>query len=459
MKKRQPLHAELPYREDSCVLFDAIANRSWAVFLDSGSESGRQGRYDIISCDPYQTIVTHAGTTICTDRTGRHESSEDPFALLKKRLPEPSDSLLPPPFHGGALGCFSYDLGRYLERLPDQAAHEDGAPDMALGIYDWALVVDHQEKCSWIASAGHDSSTAKVWPDLLALFSTPPPPAESAAFRVTGPLRSNLNRQQYARAFSKIQRYIREGDCYQVNLAQRFSIPTEGNPWLAYKQLRKLSSAPFSAYMNLPGMQVLSNSPERFLKVQERKVESQPIKGTIARLKDPQEDARQVETLRQSRKDQAENLMIVDLLRNDLSKSCEPSSVKVPKLFDIESFATVHHLVSTVEGVLQSDKSAIELLRGSFPGGSITGAPKLRAMEIIEELEPHRRGVYCGAVGYIGFDGNMDTNIAIRTLTHINGQLRFSAGGGIVADSDMALEYQETYDKVAAILDVLRQLS
>ena len=267
-----------------------------------------------------------------------------------------------------------------------------------------------------------------------------------------------MTRTEYGGAFRKIKRYLQEGDCYQVNLAQRFSARCEGNPWSAYKELRVLNSAPFSGYFNFPEVQILSSSPERFLKVVNRKVEAKPIKGTRPRGATELEDQQQIDELKASLKDQAENLMIVDLLRNDIGKSCKLGSVSVPKLFEVESYATVHHLVSTVCGELASGRDSVDLLRGCFPGGSITGAPKIRAMEIIEELEPHRRGVYCGSMGYISFDGNMDTNIAIRTLVHSENTIRFWAGGGIVADSQEQAEYDECFDKAAAILKLLERM-
>jgi para-aminobenzoate synthetase component 1 len=266
-----------------------------------------------------------------------------------------------------------------------------------------------------------------------------------------------MTQDRYALAFDRIKYYLKEGDCYQINLTQRFSSLCTGNPWEAYQALRKINAAPFSAYLNLPEVQILSSSPERFLKVHHRIVETKPIKGTRRRKADALENDKQIQDLKNSDKDRAENVMIVDLLRNDISKSCEEGSVRVPKLFDIETYTTVHHLVSTVTGVLAKTKHALDLLRSCFPGGSITGAPKIRAMEIIEELEPHRRGIYCGSIGYIGFDGNMDTNIAIRTLVHSNGTIRFWAGGGIVNDSVMQDEYQESFDKAAALLQLLNQ--
>jgi para-aminobenzoate synthetase component 1 len=271
--------------------------------------------------------------------------------------------------------------------------------------------------------------------------------------------KSNLDRAAYAAAFERIQHYIREGDCYQVNLAQRFAAHAEGDAWQAYRRLRAINPAPFSAYLSFPFGQILSASPERFLRLRNGQVETRPIKGTRPRNASPASDRALAEELRQSTKDRAENLMIVDLLRNDLGKSCEPGSIRVPALFAVESFATVHHLVSTIEGRLAPGMDALDLLRGCFPGGSITGAPKLRAMQIIEELEPNRRGVYCGSIGYIGYDGAMDTNIAIRTLVYSEGCLRFWAGGGIVSDSDLDAEYQETFDKAAAMLRLMEEFS
>jgi para-aminobenzoate synthetase component 1 len=330
---------------------------------------------------------------------------------------------------------------------------------MAVGIYDWAVVVDHGERRTWLVGQGRDPETDIKWDGLVERFSAPLPEKARAPFRVISPVASNLSHEAYARAFRRIRGYIHDGDCYQVNLAQRFSAAAAGDPWLAYQRLRIINPAPYSAYLNTPYGQILSASPERFLRVEDGRVETRPIKGTRPRAGHPRLDAELVETLRASEKDRAENLMIVDLLRNDLSKACRLGSVKVPKLFDVESYATVHHLVSTVTGELRPDRDALDLLRGSFPGGSITGAPKLRAMQIIEELEPQRRGVYCGAIGYAGFDGGMDLNIAIRTLVHAQGTIRFWAGGGIVADSKLEEEYQETFDKAAAMLKLLEQSS
>jgi para-aminobenzoate synthetase component 1 len=451
-----PLLTELPYHEDSACLFEAIADLPWAVFLDSGPHYPAQSRYDILSAQPYVRLVTRGALTeVYND--GVELSREDPFSLLKRALAADPACGGELPFCGGAIGYFGYDLARRLERLPSAAEDAERIPEMAVGLYDWAVVVDHRERRSWLAGQGRDPETDIRWGSLVERFSAPPPEKPRAPFRILSPVASNLTHEAYARAFRRIRGYIHDGDCYQVNLAQRFSAVATGDPWLAYQRLRIINPAPFSAYFNTPYAQILSASPERFLRVEGGRVETRPIKGTRPRAGHARLDAELIESLQASEKDRAENLMIVDLLRNDLSKNCAPGTVKVPKLFEVESFATVHHLVSTVTGELRPDRDALDLLRGCFPGGSITGAPKLRAMQIIEELEPHRRGVYCGAVGYLGFDGNMDLNIAIRTLVHSHGAIRFWAGGGIVADSRLEDEYQETFDKAAAMLKLLQQ--
>jgi para-aminobenzoate synthetase component I len=458
----------LPYVPDSAELFEAIADEPWAVFLDSGRPRTTAGRMDILAARPFATLVTRGGMTEIR-RSGLSPLSDaslspgDPFELLRQLL-DADGRPGPLPFAGGAIGYFAYDLARRIERLPVLAQDAEALPEMAVGIYDWAVVVDHEAKRSWLVSAGRDPRTEAAWDRLVALFSAPLLPGPRQPFRVTGPVAPNFDAAAYWRAFSRIQRYIAAGDCYQVNLAQRFAAPVAGDHWLGYQDLRRLNPAPYSAYLHHPAARVLSSSPERFLALRGGRVETRPIKGTRPRAASPEADAALAGELRASPKDRAENLMIVDLLRNDLGKVCVPGSVAVPRLFEVESFATVHHLVSTVTGRLAAGVDAVALLRAAFPGGSITGAPKLRAMEIIEELEPQRRGVYCGAIGWLGFNGDMDTSVAIRTLVGsagrlrfwagggIAGRLRFWAGGGIVADSRLESEYQECLDKAAAML-------
>ncbi len=446
-----PRIEELPYFADSGALAAQVADWPWAVFLDSGPSATRQGRYDIIAADPFATLVTRGERTEIRDRAGSRFSAGDPFVLLRDALGPFSQSCPDLPFCGGALGYFGYDLGRRIEALPSVAVDDRNLPEMAVGIYDWALIVDHQMRRTRLVSAGRDAATSDIWHELLARFSAPLPDDAPPAFRAVGEITSSLPFAGYRDGFERIQRYIRDGDCYQVNYAQRFSVACEGDAWVAYCALRSSNRAPFSAWMNLPFMQILCASPERFLQLSNGEVMTQPIKGTAARSDDPLADAAAAEALQHSAKDRAENVMIVDLLRNDLSKNATPFSVRVPRLFELQSFATVHHLVSTVTARLRADHDALDLLRGCFPGGSITGAPKIRAMEIIDELEGVRRGVYCGCIGYIGFDGDMDTNIVIRTLTCQNGVMDFWAGGGIVVDSELEAEYQETLDKARAL--------
>ena len=449
--------AHLPYFPDSSLLFAPLAGQAWAMFLDSGYPHSKQGRYDIIVAQPVCCLETFGQITrISSDGTWL-ESHENPFTLVKQhlhRLALSSENEANLPFIGGALGYFGYDLARRLENLPALRADNGNIADMAIGIYRWALVVDHQQQRSYLVEQGIAEAQ---WQHLISQFSHLPAPTSQSNFQVTSPVGVNMQRQEYEQALTRIKHYLTEGDCYQINFSQCFQASCQGDAWQAYQTLRAINAAPFSAYLNLATLQVLSSSPERFLKVQQGGVETKPIKGTRPRKTEPLADEQQQQLLQTSSKDRAENVMIVDLLRNDLSKTC--THVRVPALFAIESYATVHHLVSTVTGELKAGKDALDVLQSCFPGGSITGAPKIRAMEIIEELEPQRRGVYCGAIGYISFDGSMDTNIAIRTLVHEQGVIRFWAGGGIVNDSVIAEEYQECFDKASALLRLLAMFS
>ena len=432
---------ELPYRTDASHYYASLADLPWVVWLDSGG----MARYDILTAAPQRTLVLNDEVT-----------QNDPFVMLRGELGEQVAPMENVPFAGGALGYWGYDLARRMITLPSIAQDAGQMPDMAVGIYDWALVLDHHQYTARLVSHQRFAETAKLLPQvLLRLQSNAILPLDT--FRVHGKITSNFTPDSYASAFVAVQNYLQAGDCYQINLAQRFSAAATGNALGAYLVLRSLSPAPYSAFLNLPQAQILCASPERFLRVQNGSVETRPIKGTRPRSSDAQQDRQLADELRNHPKDRAENLMIVDLLRNDLGKSCAPGSVRVPKLFEVESFANVHHLVSTVEGRLAEGRDALHVLRDCFPGGSVTGAPKQRAMQIIEQLEPSRRGIYCGAIGYVGFDGNMDSNIVIRTLVHSGKEIRCWAGGGIVADSDMAAEYQETLDKASAMLELLQR--
>ena len=453
------LKHEIPYQTNSAELFAKIADWPWAVFLDSGQPMSQFGRYDIMVANPFVRLVTNGEQTVIVDGMGERSSKNDPFELLKETLSPYRIAKTELPFEGGAIGYFAYDLARRVEHLLSVSLDAENMPQMMVGIYDWALVVDHQLRRTYLVSHGMNGETEVDWPSLCAIFDGPLMQATQTDFKISSALQSNMDYIQYGAAFNRVKQYIHEGDCYQVNLAQRFSAHASGDAWTAYLALRDISPAPFMSYMNLgdaqSSLQVLSASPERFLQVHGKHVETRPIKGTRPRSDNAVEDASNANDLQNSPKDRAENLMIVDLLRNDISKVCETGSVRADKLFALESFANVHHLVSTVTGKLAEDKTAIDLLRACFPGGSITGAPKLRAMEIIEELEPNRRGLYCGAIGYVGFDGNMDTNIAIRTAVYSDHEIRFYAGGGVVADSELAKEYRETLDKASSMLELI----
>lgn len=396
-------------------------------------------RYDILTAHPRNTLRLAASVT------------GDPFALLRKELGAASHPVADVPFAGGALGYWGYGL--FAE--PGVARDAAQQSEMAVGIYDWALILDHQQLTARLVSHQRYPETAQLLPQIMRRLqqgiALPPD-----NFRVHGMITSNFTPDSYSRAFASVQEYLKAGDCYQINLAQRFSAAASGDALGAYLALRQTSPAPYSAFLNLPDAQILCASPECFLRVQNGMVETRPIKGTRPRSRDLQQDALLAAELQNHPKDRAENLMIVDLLRNDLGKSCEAGSVRVPELFGIESFSNVHHLVSTVKGRLAAGRDAIDVLRDCFPGGSVTGAPKRRAMQIIEQLEPDQRGIYCGTIGYVGFDGNMDSNIVIRTLVYSGNRICCWAGGGIVADSELAAEYRETLDKASAMLDLLR---
>jgi para-aminobenzoate synthetase component 1 len=463
------LKHNLKYQEDSAQLFARLSHKPWAIMLDSGQPKSQYGRYDILVAEPFVRISTiENGLNTKTEIIQNGEVStsfEDPFAILNDLLAPYQSAQINLPFSGGAVGYFAYDLARQIESLPKLSASDNAIPHMMVGIYDWAVVVDHREKSACLVSHGFQQNTHDQWQSLCEMFDSSEM-AKETTFELTSEISSNMHLSQYSKAFNAIKRYISEGDCYQVNLAQRFSAKASGDGWRAYLRLREISPAPFMSYMNFGYIQVLSGSPERFLQVVGKHIETRPIKGTRPRSDDLAQDMQYAQELQDSIKDKAENLMIVDLLRNDISKNCETGSVRADKLFLLQSFANVHHLVSIVTGTLKKGKTSIDILRGCFPGGSITGAPKLRAMQIIEELEPHRRGVYCGAIGYIGFDGNMDTNIAIRTAVYVKnqasesgadeGEISFYAGGGIVADSVLEREYAETLDKASSILKTMQ---
>lgn len=442
------LRDELPYRADPFTWFASVRNRPWAVILESRGCSGT--RFDIIAADPAVVIRARDGVTTVEKEDQKYTSSLDPFSVVQQEVearqpdePCPVESV----FTGGAIGYFGYELARHVERLPEPPVNDLDMPDMLVGIYDWFIVVDHQSERAMLLSSPHRSKSEhnRLRRELDTITDI-----IFEAFDA-GPVSSNFSWRQYNAAVERIKSYIYAGDCYQVNLAQRFMARFHGDPVALYETLRNCHTAPFSACLAFPGHHVLSFSPERFLRVQHGEVLTEPIKGTRSRGQSTSEDERLAQELLTSEKDRAENLMIVDLLRNDLGRCCEPGTIHVESLFQLRSFPNVHHLVSTVRGRLRDGQSAIDLLKACFPGGSITGAPKVRAMEIIGELEPARRYAYCGAIGYYDYQGNMDTNLAIRTIVCGNEHVCFWGGGGIVADSTPEAEYQESLDKVNMI--------
>jgi para-aminobenzoate synthetase component I len=450
---------EIEYR-DPLAAFAGFAAAPGAILLDSALEGGALGRYSFIAANPFRTLKSRDGLV----EDGGAEFAGNPFAILKKRLSRYAiqhDSRLPP-FQTGAAGYFAYDLGRHLERLPSHRIDDQTLPDLVMGFYDWTIAFDHAERRAFLMASGHPAPSeherkARANMKLTEVRRRLERRSALPKQRIVAWPRPDLDRATYEAMVRRTIDYILAGDIYQANITQRFSAELAPNddPFALYCALRRRNPAPFAAFLRHGDVAIVSASPERFLKLSDGHVETRPIKGTRPRGASPAEDEAFKRELAASEKDRAENLMIVDLLRNDLSRVCRDKTVQVPVFFGLETYATVHHLVSVVTGELVPGKGAIDLLRAAFPGGSITGAPKIRAMEIIAELEPTRRGPYCGSIGYVGFDGWMDTSIVIRTICIRGRQLTFQVGGGIVADSDPAAEYEESMTKAKAMIEVL----
>jgi para-aminobenzoate synthetase component 1 len=474
-------HFSLEKSIDVKTLFSAFSDQSWAMWLDSCGDNiaGKHidSRFDIMVWQPEITLITRGEETEIhrlksksevTDKeiSQKEISKDNPLTLIEKVQQELfsqySVEQSPLPFNGGSLGYFSYDLGKRFEVLPQKTVQDIKLAEMSIGIYLHALVFDHVNQELWLVCPDNQREKLTCFINEKVALTSKLKTEEN--FSLTSTWQSNMSKAGYDKRFQQVQNYLLSGDCYQINLAQRFTAQYKGDEFSAYCALRETNQAPFSAFIRFEDSAILSISPERFLQKQGNKIQSKPIKGTKPRSDDSKVDQQNAIDLKHSEKDRAENLMIVDLLRNDISKVCIPGSVKVPSLFTIESFPAVHHLVSTVEGELDKKYQATDLLAASFPGGSITGAPKIRAMEIIDELEPHQRSVYCGSIGYISACGNMDTSITIRTLLcekyeHTSqNNIYCWAGGGVVADSKVDCEYQETFDKVNKILPILSAL-
>ncbi len=449
----------LSISQNAHELFDSISSQPWAILLESGSSDHPDSRYDIITADPIATIETTGIETVVKVRNQKTSYFTSPFYLLENLQREILGDIeqieTELPFIGGAIGLMGYDLGRWVEKIPEIAVDDIEVPDLAAGIYDWAWILDRKRNKAHFVVLGEKTCLETRWEWWQQQCSSHEPTKKE--FHLTSSWKSNLTQSEYGERFDAIQSYLKAGDCYQINLTQRFRATYEGDEWQAYKALSNLNRAPFSAFIRLETAALLSLSPERFLSLKNRHIETKPIKGTRPREQDPILDNNNKIALQHAEKDKSENLMIVDLLRNDIGRVSEPGSVRVPKLFDIESFAAVHHMVSTITGTLSDEYQAIDLLAACFPGGSITGAPKVRAMQIIEELEPHRRNAYCGSIFYISQNGRMDSSITIRTIIASQQTMYVWAGGGIVADSKVDEEYQETFDKLGRILPVLEK--
>ena len=439
----------LSYQPDPSARFGRIRHAPSAVLLDSGQPVAQRGRFDVMSAWPRAVL-----------ETAPDESGNAFFQRLRQALEKLGEAGLPAghhaPFAGGLIGLLSYDFGKRLEKLPQRAPDDLDLPAGRFGLYDWALISDHQRQRSFLLF--HPKKTETERQRLIELFKLESEASPLANFQLRAGFQPQLQVNEYRQAIERIQQYIQAGDCYQVNFAQRFDAPCQGDPWQAYLSLRAACPTPYAGFLALDDGAILSLSPERFLQLSDGQVETRPIKGTRPRRADPAADAEQADALQASGKDRAENLMIVDLLRNDLGRSCETGSVRVPELFSLESYPNVHHLVSVVTGTLAAGRDAFDLLAGSFPGGSITGAPKIRAMQIIDELETGCRSIYCGSLLYIDVRGAMDSSITIRTLLARRGRLTCWGGGGIVADSNWQAEYQESLDKVRVLLSTLEAL-
>ena len=441
---------EIDTRLNAFEIYTIFKDEDDSFILDSAMDPKKLGRYSFISSNPFKKIKTK-------------DSQTNPLDLLQEELKYhqgENDTHLP--FVGGAAGYLSYDLGNYMEKLPQIAKDDMGVYDLYFGFYNWVVVVDHLEDKTYIATPNLDRKKEESLIDEIEsrIKYSEQKGIDHICYESKNikpiKLTSNFTKQEFENAVQKVRDYIRSGDIYQANLTQRFSGQTTLSSYELYRDLRRFSPAPFGAFLNFDKFHILSNSPERFIKCIDRKLETRPIKGTRPRGKDEAEDLKLREELVNSEKDRAELLMIVDLERNDLSRVSKVGSVKVPELFVIEPYANVNHLVSTVVGTLKDDYSVVDVIKATFPGGSITGAPKIRSMEIIEELEPTKRNVYTGSIGYIGFDGNMDLNIAIRTIVKQDENVYFQVGGGMTWGSNPSDEYQETLDKAASIMKALR---
>ncbi len=470
-KARYPLIEEIDIKLTPLQVFKPFIDKWFNFFLDSGMDPAKLGRYSFIGSEPFLVISSYGSDISVIQGTDKKHINGNPFDVLEQYLGiyNLDRSSSPVPFIGGAVGYLSYDLCHFVEKLPETAVDDLKLPECYFGFYDLVLVFDNLQDKAYVISTGFpelrenermERAQKRLDEMKAVLAATPSPEPERPVKKVqnkTEPvfLKGGFTHQEYVNAVEKCRQYIIAGDIFEVNLSQRFETELNVTPFELYQRLRKINPAPFASYLGFDEVTVVSSSPERFLRLQGDWVETRPIKGTLPRGKTPEEDEAQAKRLLNSIKDRAENIMIVDLERNDLGRVCRYGTVKVTELAILEEFPTVFHLTSTVEGRLREGKNRNDLLKATFPGGSITGAPKVRSMEIIDELEPTRRSVYTGSIGYLSFNGNVDLNIVIRTFLIKGKKAYFQAGGAIVYDSDPESEYQETLDKVRALIDAL----
>ncbi|MEM8944061.1 MAG: aminodeoxychorismate synthase component I [Planctomycetota bacterium] len=463
-----PIVARLPANLTAVSVFEKLARQPHVIFFDSVTEQSPLGRYSFVAADPFEWIVAtdnERAPLSKAERAGRQFTTASHPDL--------------PPFQGGAAGLFGYEVGGTLENIPTAAIDDLPIPKLAVGLYDLVFAFDHQQEVAYIVSQGFPETNprrrrqraqARIDEALAWLKSPSLPKHEPETFEpatlcseqfdvgLEG-ITSNMSADGYRQMIRRAVEYIHAGDVFQVNLAQRLVCRAHSDPLELYSRLRETNSAPYAGYLDTGEWQICSTSPECFLTVRGREVKTRPIKGTRGRSLQPEADLFVGDELQLSEKDRAENVMIVDLMRNDLSRVCHADSVHVSKLCAVETYAFVKHLVSSVRGTLRDDASPFDLLRACFPGGSITGAPKIRAMQLIAELEPTTRGAYCGSLAYIGFDGRMDSNILIRTVTAGRGWWQLPVGGGIVAQSQPDDEYRETWHKARGMLSAIKELA
>lgn len=466
MDKVDVLIEELEYPPEGLEVLKALKAFGYNFFLDSSCDHERLGRFSFLGCDPFLVFKSKRDFVTLEWADGRKETfASNPFLALKEifgrfDIVKGSHEI---PFTAGAVGYFAYDLKDFVEKLPDTACDDLSLPDCILAFYDTAIIYDNLKGKVYISSSGLPetepvkNNARKIsrlkWfkKNISAGAGDPSPYTAAGKFS----LESNFSRQSYKLAVLRAKEYIKKGDIYQVNLSQRFHTGLNMDPLRLYERLRSASPAPFSSFLDFKDVTVLSSSPERFLLKKGRYIETRPIKGTRPRGKDEADDLELARELAGSPKDRAEHIMIVDLERNDLGRICVYGSVRPSESFALEKYSNVFHLVSTVAGRLKEDVGPVDCLMAAFPGGSITGAPKIRSMEIIEELEPVKRSIYTGAIGYISFDGNMDTSVVIRTFLVKGRDVYFQVGGGIVADSDPEAEYEETLHKAKGLMEAL----